>query len=198
MTAPSIEPSQAAHKVSDFLSTLLARGRFELTATVLPPDHPDNFENSEPSDAPHLPAPLLRVEFAGPDTPILLARNAELLLALEHITAKFLGLDSDEHDLLSFDADRFKVNRDRELIRSAQSAIEQVHATGRPFSFPPMTSRERRLLHLALHPSGLPTASSGEPPRRFVVLYPDATQPRPAASLTPDRTAAVRQRFRRR
>jgi spoIIIJ-associated protein len=43
-----------------------------------------------------------------------------------------------------------------------------------------MTSRERRMLHLILSESGLPTASSGEGPERFVVLYPmgaDTSQP---------------------
>jgi spoIIIJ-associated protein len=36
-----------------------------------------------------------------------------------------------------------------------------------------MSSRERRMLHLFLRDSGLQTASSGEGPRRFVVLYPE-------------------------
>ena len=36
-----------------------------------------------------------------------------------------------------------------------------------------MNSRERRMLHLFLRDSGLRTASSGEGPRRFVVLYPE-------------------------
>ena len=78
-----------------------------------------------------------------------------------------------------------------------------------------MTSHERRLLHLALLPSGLPTASSGENPRRFVVLYPHDYQilPPPAAnasrrpfespaSLAPtatsDRVNSIRNAFRRR
>jgi spoIIIJ-associated protein len=75
-----------------------------------------------------------------------------------------------------------------------------------------MTSRERRLLHLALVPSGLPTASNGEGPRRYVVLYPEGhqiiTQPatqqsrsNPNASSqgnTPDRARSVRNSFRRR
>ena len=47
-----------------------------------------------------------------------------------------------------------------------------MRTTGRPHAFPPMSSRERRMLHLLLSESGLPTASSGEGPGRFVVLYP--------------------------
>jgi spoIIIJ-associated protein len=95
-----------------------------------------------------------------------------VLNALEHIAAKILRLEPEEHDLVSFDADHFKANRDRQMRESAAAAVERVLATGRPHSFPAMTSRERRMLHLILSESGLPTASSGEGPGRFVVLYP--------------------------
>ena len=123
------------------------------------------------------PPPLITVEFTGSDTPLLLARNGELLHAIEHVAAKVLRLEPEDHDRISFDAEGFKANRDRELYRSAEVAIREVRATGRAHAFPPMTSRERRMLHLALSKSGLPTASSGEGPGRFVVLYPEGPQP---------------------
>jgi spoIIIJ-associated protein len=140
---------------------------------------------------------LICVEFTGTDTPLLLARNGELLHAVEHIAAKILRLEPEDHDLIFFDAAGFKANRDRELHLAAQTAIEQVRATGRPYSFPPMTSRERRMIHLALAKSGLPTASSGEGPGRFVVLYPEGPAPAPPLA-TADRTRAIRNSFRRR
>jgi len=115
----------------------------------------------------------LYVEFSGPDTPVLTGHNGEVLNALEHIATKILRLEPEEHDLVSFDADHFKANRDRQMRDSAALAVERVRATGRPHSFPAMTSRERRMLHLLLSESGLPTASSGEGPGRFVVLYPE-------------------------
>jgi spoIIIJ-associated protein len=62
-----------------------------------------------------------------------------------------------------------------------------------------MTSRERRMLHLILTQSGLPTASSGEGPRRFVVLYPEGHPnpgSTPAKSPSPARTQDIRNRFR--
>jgi spoIIIJ-associated protein len=114
----------------------------------------------------------LYVEFTGPDTPVLTARNGELLNALEHIATKILRLEPNEQDRVAFDADQFKANRDRQMHESAAAAIERVQATGEPHAFPPMNSRERRMLHMILSESGLPTASSGEGPGRFVVLYP--------------------------
>jgi spoIIIJ-associated protein len=137
------------------------------------------------------------VELSGPDVPLLLARNGELLLALEHVAAKILRFEHEEHDRVSFDADNFKLLRHQELRLAAEAAIERVRRTGESFSFAPMSSRERRLLHLALAPSGLPTASSGEGPRRFVVLYPEGEAPPPPPSAN-DRARVIRERFRRR
>jgi len=154
----------------------------------------------------------LRVEFTGPDTHLLIARNGELLNAMENIAAKTLRLEPEQHDRISFDADSFKENRDRDLRRVADAAIESVKRTGKPYAFAPMTSRERRLLHMALVGSGLPTASTGEIPRRYVVLYPvgyDANagklQALPGESISggrsvpvSDRAHAIRSSFRRR
>jgi spoIIIJ-associated protein len=143
--------------------------------------------------------PELTVELSGPDTALVTARNGELLHAIEHIAAKILRLETEEHDRISFDADHFKEIRDRELRLSAAAAVARVRLTGKPFAFGIMTSRERRMLHLALKDSGLPTASSGEGPRRFVVLYPEGFEPvqQPVAA-TPDRTRQIRNSFRRR
>jgi spoIIIJ-associated protein len=148
-----------------------------------------------PSDT----SPEITVELTGPDTPLLLARNGELLHAIEHIAAKILRLEPEEHDRIFFDAEGFKATRNRELDLMAEMAVEKVRATGRPFSFAPMSSRERRILHMALAKSGLPTASSGEGPGRFVVLYPEGLEPaKPVAPSAEDRTRAIRNSFRRR
>jgi spoIIIJ-associated protein len=134
---------------------------------------------------------------------MLTARNGELLHALEHIATQALRLEPEQHDRISFDADSYKVNRDRAMRSLADRAIESVRMTERPFAFPPMNSRERRLLHLALVASGLPTASSGDMPRRFVVLYPEGFDVNAPAAATPsrpvkDREHAIRNSFRRR
>jgi spoIIIJ-associated protein len=113
------------------------------------------------------------VECRGHDVPLLLARDGELLYALEHIAAKMLRLESEDFDLISFDADGFKAARTRTMREAASAAVDHVRASGEPHRFQPMTSRDRRSLHLFLHKSGLRTASSGDMPRRFVTLYPD-------------------------
>ncbi len=144
----------------------------------------------------------LFVEFTGPDTSLLTAHNGEVLNALEHIATKILRLEPELHDQVSFDADHYKANRERRLREAAAAAVESVRTTGRPHPFPAMTSRERRMLHLILSESGLPTASSGEGPGRFVVLYPagtDASDPQAAAEPSRPRDAShIRAAFRHR
>lgn len=117
--------------------------------------------------------PEIVVDFTGPDAPLLLERNGELLRALEHIALKVLRLESEEHDKISFDSMNFKVMRAQELKLAAEVAAEKVRKTGQPYQFQPMSARERRMLHLAMRDhSDLRTESSGEAERRFVVVYP--------------------------
>ena len=81
--------------------------------------------------------------------------------------------DQREHDLISFDADNFKALRAKELQLAAETAAEKVLRTGVPYAFPPMNSRERRLLHLAFRSiEGVETASNGEGQDRFLAVYP--------------------------
>jgi spoIIIJ-associated protein len=208
MTENLKQPGQAAKKIEDFLRVLSTAGGLNLKPNIIACNgqvQPTSSEAAGASDAgavqPSSPGtdPQITVELSGPDTPLLLARNGELLLAIEHIAAKILRLESEEHDRISFDAEGFKATRNRELDLMAEMAIQKVRATGQPFSFSPMSSRERRILHLALAKAGLPTASSGTGPGRFVVLYPEGSEPvSPAIPSAEDRTRAIRNSFRRR
>jgi spoIIIJ-associated protein len=209
MTNVLNDPAQATKKIADFLKTLSTTGGLNLKSNILACNgqvqpNSSGLAGATQPVASHPPSssapdPKISVELTGPDTPLLLARNGELLHAIEHIAAKILRLEPEEHDQIYFDAEGFKATRTRELDLMAEIAVENVRATGRPFSFAPMTSRERRILHMALAKSGLPTASSGEGPGRFVVLYPEGLEPpQPKAPSAEDRTRAIRNTFRRR
>jgi spoIIIJ-associated protein len=196
--------AQAAQTIGKFLQTFTLNGglrlryRVKLRSSKTASEADDPTEGAGSGAAPR----SLYVEFTGPDTPVLTARNGEVLNALEHIATKILGLEPDAHDQISFDADHFKANRDRQLRDLAAVAIERVRLTERPYPFPAMTSRERRMLHLILSESGLPTASSGEGPGRFVVLYPagaDTTAPAEEAQPVRRHDAnRIRENFRHR
>jgi spoIIIJ-associated protein len=208
MTNVLLDPALAEKKITDFLNVLNRSGGLSLKSHILACNGQVQPDSSETAGAdPVVPDtstssgtdPEITVELSGQDTPLLLARNGELLHAIEHIAAKILRLEPEEHDRISFDAEGFKATRTRELDMMAEMAIQKVRSTGRPFSFSPMSSRERRILHMALAKSGLPTASSGVGPGRFVVLYPEGLEPvAPAQPTAEERTRAIRSSFRTR
>jgi spoIIIJ-associated protein len=113
------------------------------------------------------------VTFQGADEPLLLERNAELLLALEHIAHRWLHLDPRLHDRVRLDCGDYRAMRLEELKLSARVAAQRVRETGQPHRFNPMSSRERRIIHLELNGAqGVRTVSEGMGDRRQLVIYP--------------------------
>jgi spoIIIJ-associated protein len=113
------------------------------------------------------------VAFHGADQDFLLERDAELLLALEHVAHRWLRLDPRLHDRVRFDCGDYRTARLAELKLSARVAAQRVRETGETFRFNPMSPRERRLIHLELNGAqGVRTASEGAGDRRQLVVYP--------------------------
>lgn len=160
-----------AKKIDAFLKSIISSGAFKLKyrITVNPPV----------TDA---ETPDILVEFAGPDSQLLLERGGEVLRAFEVLTHETLHLHAEDHDKVSFDCRGFRAARQQELKLAAQVAADRVLQSGLPYSFAPMSSRERRLIHLAFRDhAALSTQSEGEGGRRYVVLYPKDYKPvRPA------------------
>lgn len=162
---PIDDLQQAAQKIAGFLAHLNKLGGFRLKYRITAGDGAHDPQGLE--------ARVIYVELAGPDTPLLTQHNGELLRALETLAVQLLRLDQREHDLVSFDAGNYKALRAEELRMAAETAAEKVLRTGVPYAFPPMNSRERRLLHLAFREiEGVETASNGEGQDRFLAVYP--------------------------
>ena len=122
---------------------------------------------------PYFEGPTLVVKFEGPDISCLMANKGEALLALEQLTQEVLRMGSDEHALLCFDANDFRLLRQEELRLSALTVAGRVRESNTPYRFNPMNSRERRVVHLALRgETDLRTESAGVGPGRHVVVYP--------------------------
>lgn len=115
----------------------------------------------------------LTVSFKGEDEPLLLERNAELLLALEYVAHRWLRLEPRMHDRIRFDCGDYRSTRLDELKLSARVAAQRVRETGEPFRFNPMAPRDRRIVHLELNGAqGVRTISEGSGDRRHLVIYP--------------------------
>jgi spoIIIJ-associated protein len=155
--------SEDGPRIEDFLDAALDLGGFDLDFEVSEGEtlHPD-FEN-----------PDLVVRFTGSDVDLLLANKTELLLALEQLTMEALRMAPEEHSRVCFDANDHRMLRIQELRMSAQAAAERVKKTHMPFHFSPMSSRERRVLHLAMRgETEVRSESVGEGPIRQVVIVP--------------------------
>jgi len=151
----------AANKINELLKGIVAHGglRVKYRITVDPP-LPEERDWERPE---------ILVEFAGPDSALLLERGAELLRSIELIALEILRLPGTEHEKISFDCMNHRAMRLEELRLAA-----------------PMSSRERRIVHLALRDKGdLRTESQGEGGHRSVVVYPkDYKAPvRPASRM---------------
>jgi len=128
--------------------------------------------NAPPMDAAAATTEVV-VAFRGADEALLLEHEAELLLALEHIAHRWLRLDPRLHDHVRFDCGDYRTTRLDELKLSARVAAQRVRETGQPFRFNPMSSRERRLIHLELNGApGVRTMSEGAGDHRQLVIYP--------------------------
>ena len=171
-TVDSLRP-----RLDQFLNPLLTHASLALSYELRSSENPH----------PEVENPDVTVNFAGEDVELLLANRGELLLALEHLSMEAIRLPAEDHSLISFDANDYRLLRVEELRMSALTAAERVKSTHTPFHFNPMSSRERRVIHLALrNETELRSESVGVGPGRAVVVVP-ADMPTPPAPPMPPR-----------
>jgi spoIIIJ-associated protein len=162
---PIADKIAAAKRISELLNGIIAHGDFRLRykITVDPVVGADR----------EWERPEILVELSGADSPLVLENGGELLRAFEHVSLEMLRLAPNEHEKVSFDCQNFRAARLQELRLAAGVAAERVRKTGAPYAFAPMSSRERRILHLAMRDfADLRTESAGEALQRYVVVYP--------------------------
>ncbi|HVO79480.1 MAG TPA: R3H domain-containing nucleic acid-binding protein [Terriglobales bacterium] len=170
----------AAKKIDELLRGVVTQGglRIKYRITVDPP-LPEERDWERPE---------ILVELSGPDSPLLLERGGELLRSLELLALEMLRLPGNEHEKICFDCMNQRAMRLEELRMAANVAAEKVRKSGIPYQFAPMSSRERRIVHLALRDhDDLRTESQGEGLRRSVVVYPSNYRPagKPARKTLP-------------
>jgi spoIIIJ-associated protein len=170
----------AANKINEFLTGVVAQGGLHLKYRItVDPPLPDERDWERPE---------ILVEFAGPDSTLLLERGGELLRAIELLAIEMLRLPGNEHEKICFDCMNQRKLRIEELRMAAGVAADRVRQTGEPYEFTPMSSRERRIVHLALRDhADLHTESQGEGGRRCLVVYPKDYKPagKPARKTIP-------------
>lgn len=164
----------AARKISELLNGMIQHGDFRLKYKIMVDPPAADEQDTE--------RPVIAVDLSGADSSLLLDRGGELLRAFEHVALEMLRLGPDEHDQIYFDCQNFRTRRKQELRMAAQVAADKVRTSGSPYAFAPMSSRERRLVHIALREfEDLRTESAGEALQRYVVVYPKDYTGKPPA-----------------
>lgn len=168
-----LDRAAAAEALQTFLADTIRAGGFRLTLNVSA--LPENASAVEGE------AEVL-ADLDGADKELLLARGGEVLKSLEHLAHCVLQLEPQWHEKIQVDCAGYRALRFEELRMTARVAAERVLATRQPFELNPMSSRERRVVHLALKElPGIRTESVGSGERRQVVIHP-ATIPHKAGA----------------
>ena len=127
----------------------------------------------EPSQADASGGAEVIADLGGRDQEILLERNGEVLKAFEHLAFRALRLEPTYHEKIHLDSGGYRALRFEELRMTARVAAERVQSSHQPFRLNPMSSRERRIVHLALKEMpGVRTESVGMGEERQVVIHP--------------------------
>jgi spoIIIJ-associated protein len=115
----------------------------------------------------------IHVDVRGADLSILIGRRSETLNAFQYVASLMVGKQVEQWVQLVVDVEGYRSRRESQLRRMAQRMAEQAIKTGRRQVLEPMSSNERRIIHLELreHPA-VTTESIGEDPYRKVTIIP--------------------------
>jgi spoIIIJ-associated protein len=103
------------------------------------------------------------LELDGEDASLLRSEGGELLSALEHLVNQAFGRALPHGERFICDVQNFRATREAELRAMARHAAERVRTTRTAFTFGPMNSNERRIIHTSLaEEPDLHTESIGE------------------------------------
>lgn len=156
-----LDKQAAADALRVFLENIVGAAGFQLKVSVhmVTPDATSDAE--------------ITADLDGRDKEILLEHGAEVLKAIEHLAFRALRLEPTYHQKIHIDSGGYRALRYEELRMTARVAAERVQLSKQPFRLNPMSSRERRIVHLALKDfPGVRTESVGVGEDRQVVIHP--------------------------
>ena len=159
-----LDREAAAEALRRFLEEMVRTAHFELKVNVRAVAAGNSNDGGD--------AEVL-ADLDGRDKDLLLEHGAELLKAIEHLAFRALRLEPVYHEKIHLDCGGYRALRFEELRMTARVAAERVQSSRQPFRLNPMSSRERRIVHLALKDMpGVRTESVGMGDERQVVIHP--------------------------
>jgi spoIIIJ-associated protein len=161
--AGKLDREATAEALREFLLKIVNAGKFDLQVKVR------TAEAASPAEG----EAEVFADLDGKDKELLVARGGEVLKALEHVAFRALDLEPAYHEKIHLDCGGFRALRFEELRMTARVAAERVLTSKQPFQLNAMSSRERRIVHLALKDMpGVRTESVGTGEDRHIVIHP--------------------------
>ncbi|NLH94830.1 MAG: KH domain-containing protein [Synergistaceae bacterium] len=112
------------------------------------------------------------LNITGADAGIVIGRYGETLKALEYLL-NLIYREGRPSRPIRLDSDGYRERREENLKRIALASAREALRRRRPVTMEPMTSWERRVVHLALKDHlEVDTRSVGDEPQRRVVIWP--------------------------
>ncbi len=144
---------------------------------------PDKVKSQKDSDG----NPVLNIQ--GPSSGTLIGRHGHTLEAMQYLVSKVVQrMTGDEKTILVVDVENYLERQKDKLKELALNLAQKAKETGVEIPMRPMSSKDRRVVHLALKEhEHVTTESRGEGLRRKVVIIPKVKAENP----TPETVAAA-------
>jgi spoIIIJ-associated protein len=113
----------------------------------------------------------------GPDVAVLIGKRGKTIDSIQYlIGAAIANAGGEAPAQVTVDAAGYRDRRESRLAEVAARSAEQTLRTGSPIRLEPMTSVERKIVHMHLKDvPGIETHSEGDEPSRYVVVSPAGT-----------------------
>ncbi|WP_309714147.1 R3H domain-containing nucleic acid-binding protein [Armatimonas sp.] len=113
------------------------------------------------------------IGFQGTDAKQLIGRGGQVLDALQLIAINSIMGQGRGRLRVTFDADGYRLRREKMLTDMANELADQVASTGQEAVLDPLPPLERRIVHQILtERTDIQTYSEGEEPNRYIVIAP--------------------------
>jgi len=111
---------------------------------------------------------------SGGDLGLLIGRHGQTIDAIQYLANAVVHRRQAEPVEVVVDAEGYRERRERALCGVADRAAAEAMRSGRPVALEPMTSVERKIVHLHLQEmDGVGTSSEGAEPNRHVIVLPE-------------------------
>jgi spoIIIJ-associated protein len=120
----------------------------------------------------------IAASLTGPDVAVLIGKRGKTIDAIQYLAAAAVATaGGSEAPRVTIDAAGYRDRREARLVDLAERSAGQVLRTGRMIRLEPMSSVERKIVHLHLKDvDGIETHSEGDEPNRYVVITPGSPE----------------------